>query len=113
MLAIARYMQEHPDATPKYKMYWLDFEELSKWLAMSIPEIDEKALQLWDKIEKWEKSAKKNHPDIWEQYKLTPFNAQLDLESAYSGSFHVAMGDLASFLDAVGAEFEEIRLSNG
>lgn len=113
MLAIARYMHEHPDATPKRKMYWLNFEELALFTAMSIPELEDKASQLWEEIDEWDKSAEKNHSDIWEQYKLRPFSAQLDLESAYSGSFHVAMGNFASFLDAVGAEFNEIRLSNG
>jgi len=77
---------------------------------MSIPELEDKASQLWEQIDRWDELAQTNHPDIWEQYKLRPFNVQLNLESAYSGSFHVAMGNLASFLDAVGAEFSEIHL---
>lgn len=51
-----------------------------------------------------------HHPDVWEEHKLAPFNTRLNLESAYSGSFHAAMGDLGSFLRAVGYSFKHIYL---
>jgi hypothetical protein len=74
------------------------------------PYLSDQASQVWDKIDSWDKFGQANHPDIWEQYKLKPIEAQVNLESAYSGSFHVAMGDLAPFLAAVGAPFEEIYM---
>jgi len=36
-------MQEHPDATPDGPMYWLDFNEVSKWSAMPKAELQNEA----------------------------------------------------------------------
>lgn len=109
MLAVARYIKEHPDFT-NLAQNWLGSNDASKWSANSIPEIEHKALQIWEQVDKWDELAKTNHPEIWEEYKLKPFNVQLNLESALSGSFHVAMGELAIFLDVVGEDFEKIHL---
>ena len=110
MLAIARYMQEHPDANPDTRILWLELEEVSKWSALDPADLEKEALQQLENVEKWETFAQAKHLEIWEEYKLQSFNAKLNFDSAYYGSFHAAMGELASFLHAVGAEFSEIHL---
>ncbi|MGB0388728.1 MAG: hypothetical protein ACPGWR_28245 [Ardenticatenaceae bacterium] len=96
MLAVARYVKEHPDVT-NLAQNWLGSRDLSKWLAMSASELEDETLRRWEQVDKWDELAKANHPEIWEEYKLKPFNVQLNLESALSGSFHAAMGELAIF----------------
>ena len=109
MLAVARYIKEHPDVT-NIALNWLGSRDASRWLAMSTIELEDEASQLWKKVERWDELAKTNHPDVWEQEKLKPFSTLLNLESAASGSFDAAMGELGSFLRAVGSSFEDIHL---
>jgi len=108
-LAIARYMKEHPHIGD-IPIPWLDFEQLSKWLAMSTAKLEYEAAQRLEQLERWDKFAKANHPDVWEAYRIRYIHVLLNLQSAYSGLFPSAMGNLAIFLDAVGASFEEIHL---
>lgn len=110
MLAIARYMQEHPDATFETRILWLELEQVSNWSALDIADLEQEALQQLEKLAQWEEFAQAKHPDLWEEYKLESFNAQLNFNSAYSGWFHAAMGELAYFLHDAGEEFNEIRL---
>lgn len=109
MLAVARYIKEHPDATDM-ALDWLASRDASKWLAMSTIDLEDEASLLAKKVERWDQFAKNNHPDIWEQHRLVPFNTRLNLEAAHKGSFHAAMGDLGSFLRAVGYSFKNIYL---
>lgn len=107
-LAMARYLKEHPEATNRVQKR--DRDRASQWQAMSISQLEDKASHLLEEVERWEKFAKAKHPDLWEEYKLKSFNALLNLDSAYSGSFHAAMGDFAIFLKSAGASFEELRV---
>ena len=108
-LAVARYMKEHPLVTD-IPIRWLDFEQVSKWQAMSTSELQDEASRRLEQLEKWDEFTKANHPDVWEAYRIRYINVWLNLQSAYSGSFPSAMGNMAIFLDAVGASFEEIHL---
>lgn len=110
MLAIACYMHQYPDATPDTQMYWLDLEELSKWSALDIGDLENEALQRLEELEQWEKLVKSDFPEIWQEQYLEHLKVLLNLRAAYYGEFHTGMGELALFLDAVGASFEEIRL---
>jgi len=107
-LAVARYLSEHPEATNRVPKS--DRDRASQWQALSISELEDKALQLYSEVERWEKLALGKYPDLWEEYKLNSFNALLNLNSTYSGSFHAAMGDFAIFLKIAGASFEELRV---
>lgn len=108
-LAIARYMKEHPEVTD-IPIRWLDFDSISKWLAMSTAELKGEALRRLEQLERWDKFAKANHPDVWETYRIRYINVWLNLQSANSGLFPSAMGNMAIFLDAVGASYDEIHL---
>ena len=110
ILAIARYMQEHPHATPDGPMYWLDFNEVSKWSAMPKVKLQHEASKRLEQLERWDLFAKANQPSVWEEYCIRYIHIELNLGCAYSGTFPSAMGELALFLDAVGASFNEIHL---
>lgn len=107
-LAIARYVKEYPEAANRLDK--VDREWVSQWEGMSISELEDKAVQLFSEVERWEKVAEAEYPELWDEYKLRSFNVQLKLQAVYSGSFHVAMGDFAIFLHIVGATFEELRI---
>jgi len=108
-MAVARYIKDHPDVT-EIALNWLDGRDASKWLAMSKAELEAEASQRLEQLERWEKFAQKYHPDVWENYRIRSLHIELSFGAAYSGIFRTAMGSLAYFLDAVGADYDELRL---
>ena len=108
-MAVARYIKDHPEVT-QIALNWLGGRDASKWLAMPKAELAVEAQQRLEQLKRWDKFAQKNHPDVWDNYRIRSLHIQLGFGAAKTGLFQTAMGSLAYFLYAVGADYDELRL---
>jgi len=108
-MAVARYIKDHPEVT-EIALNWLRSRDASKWLAMPRAELEAEAELRLEQLEKWKKFAKANHPSIWDNYRIEWLHIKLSFGAAKTGIFRTAMGSLAYFLHAVGADYDELRL---
>ena len=68
------------------------------------------ASQRLEQLKRWKKFAQANHPDVWDNYRIEWLHIKLSFGAAKTGIFQTAMGNLAYFLDAVGGDYNELRL---
>jgi hypothetical protein len=97
-LAVARYLQDHPDAVPRAGA-WLD-GDAEAWMAKPVEAIQAEATRGLEALDEWREDAGGD----WEAGRVDFLQAQLNLQSARSGSFATAAGSLADFLTDVGEE---------
>jgi hypothetical protein len=99
-LAVARYLSDHPEAAPRAGA-WLD-ADVERRRAEPLEELEEEAGERLDALEDWKEQAREDDPEAWETGRVAYLQAQLNLQSARSGSFATASGSLADFLRSVG-----------
>ncbi|MDP9294057.1 MAG: hypothetical protein M3O90_06495 [Actinomycetota bacterium] len=103
-LAVARYLQEHPDAVSDAGV-WLD-REVEARMTQPLESLGEEATERLEALEEWKERAQDEDPSAWETGRVDYLQAQLNLQSARSGSFATASGSLADFLMAVGEQVD-------
>lgn len=100
-LAIARYLQAHPDARERVDATWLD-SEVERWSQQPTEEIEQEAARRLDELDEWEGAAEVADRELWETRRPDALHARSNLASARSGAFGTAEGSLADFLRAAG-----------
>ena len=91
-LAVARYLKDHPDAVAKAGA-WLD-DDARVWMARSVDEIGAEATEGLEALEEGEID------------RVDYLQAQLNFQSARSGSFATASGSLTDFLVDMGEDVD-------
>ena len=91
-LAVARYLKDHPDAVEKAGA-WLD-DEAREWMARPVDAIRAEATRGLEALEEGEMD------------RVELLQAQLNFQSARSGSFATASGSLVDFLTDMGEEVD-------
>ena len=98
-LAIARYVNDHPDADGTARSWLVDAEQ--RVLDASLDDLREQAtdgLAALDRLE----AALRERPEVWETRRTEVAHTRLNLQSTRSGSFETATGPLNDFLREVG-----------
>jgi hypothetical protein len=108
-LAVARYLDDHPDAVEKAGPIWAD-EDVEEWRGRSAEEIGAEATQRLEQLEQWVEDAQEQDPELYETRRIDSVHARMALQSARSGAFGTAAGPLADFLRQVGAEPDTLHL---
>jgi hypothetical protein len=103
-LAVARYLKDHPDAVDGAGI-WLD-DEAEAWMAKPTEAIQEEATNGLEALDEWGDEAREEDPDEWEAGRVDFLQAQLNFQSARSGSFATASGSLADFLAEMGEDVD-------
>jgi hypothetical protein len=103
-LAVARHLKDHPDAVSDAGV-WLD-RGVEARMAQPVEALGEEATERLEALEDWKERAQDEDPAAWETSRVYYLQAQLNLQSARSGSFATASGSLADFLMAVGEEVD-------
>lgn len=103
-LAVARYLKEHPDAVPEAGV-WVD-NDVEATMAQPVEALRLKAADRLEALEDWKERAQDEDPAAWDIGRVDYLQAQLNLQSAQSGSFATASGSLADFLRSVGEEVD-------
>lgn len=98
-LAIARYLHAHPGARAHA---WRD-PGVDAWLAAPVEAIQAEATAGLEALDEWRDDAA---PDEWEAGRVEFLQAQLNYQSARSGSFATAAGSLADFLADMGEDVD-------
>ena len=103
-LAVARYLKDHPDAVQKAGA-WLD-DEAGEWMARPVDEIGAEATEGLKALEEWAEEVRADAPEQWEEGRVDYLQAQLNFQSARSGSFATSAGSLTDFLVDMGEDVE-------
>src|SRR4051812_15472605 len=103
-LAIARYLQEHPEVGSRADAWRSD--DVKSWLAAPVEAIPEEATKGLDALDEWRDQARADAPAEWEAGRVDFLQAQLNFQSARSGSFATASGSLADFLADMGEDVD-------
>ena len=101
-LAIARYLQDHPDADAGP---WRD-GDVDKWSGESLDAIGAEATKGLEALDEWRDEVREDDPETWEAGRVDFLQAQLNFQSARSGSFATASGSLADFLADMGEDVD-------
>jgi len=108
MLAVARYLHDHPDAAASATT-WLD-DDIESWRQRPTADIADEASKRLEALERWRSHTQTSDREAWESDRTTYAHAKLTLQSARSGSFETAAGSLVDFLRDVGAPTEELDI---
>jgi hypothetical protein len=103
-LAVARYLKDHPDAVPDAGV-WVD-NDVEATMAQPLEALRQEAADRLGALEDWKERAQDEDPAAWDTGRVEYLQAQLNLQSAQSGSFATASGSLADFLSSVGEEVD-------
>jgi hypothetical protein len=103
-LAVARYLKDHPDAVPNAGV-WVD-RDVEARMTQPVETLQEEATERLEALEEWKERVQDEDPSAWETGRVDYLQAQLNLQSARSGSFATASGSLADFLMAVGEQVD-------
>ena len=103
-LAVARYLKDRPEAIQKAGA-WLD-DEARAWMPRSFDEIGAEATKGLEALEEWAEEVRDDAPEEWEKGRVDYLQAQLNFQSARSGSFATAAGSLIDFLVDMGEDVE-------
>jgi hypothetical protein len=103
-LAIARYLRDHPDAAARAGA-WRD-GDVDAWLAAPAEAIGIEATKGLEALDEWRDETRANAPEEWEAGRVDFLQAQLNFQSARSGSFATAAGSLVDFLADMGEEVD-------
>jgi hypothetical protein len=108
MLAVARYLHDHPDAATSATT-WLD-RDVESWRQRPTADIADEATKRLEALEGWRSRTEASDRASWESDRTTYAHASLTLQSARSGSFETAAGSLLDFLRDVGAPADELDI---
>lgn len=103
-LAVARYLTDHPDAVSDAGV-WVD-GDVEAVMAQPLEALQHEATERLEALEDWKERAQDEDPAEWESGRVDYLHAQLNLQSARSGSFATASGSLVDFLSSVGEEVD-------
>jgi hypothetical protein len=99
-LAIARYLQDRPQAAACAGA-WGD-GDVQTWMGRPPDAIAAEATKGLEALDEW----RDEEPDEWEAGRVEFLQAQLNFQSARSGSFATAAGSLADFLAEMGEDVD-------
>jgi hypothetical protein len=97
-LAVARYLTDHPGAAAQA---WRD-DAVERWLREPAAAIAAEADRGLAALEAWREDS----PEEWESGRVDYLQAQLNFQSARSGSFATASGALVDFLVEMGEDVD-------
>ena len=100
VLAVARYLQDHPDAEPRAGV-WLDDDVR----AARGRDIAAEAGERLTRLERWMQDA---DPELLRTRNPDVLRTELNLQAARNGVFATAAGSLFDFLEAVGEPVQEL-----
>jgi hypothetical protein len=103
-LALARYLKDHPEAAPRAGA-WRD-ADVESWITAPEEAIRAEATKGLEALDEWRDETREAAPDEWEAGRVEFLQAQLNFQSARSGSFATASGSLADFLGEMGEEVD-------
>ena len=103
-LAVARYLHDHPDVAPRADA-WRG-PDVESWIAASEEAIQAGATRGLEALDEWRDETRESAPEEWESGRVDFLQAQLNFQSARSGSFATASGSLADFLAEMGEDVD-------
>lgn len=103
-LAVARYLKDHPDAVSDAGV-WVD-ADVEASMAQPLEALQQEATERLEALEDWKERTQDEDPAEWETGRVSYLQAQLNLQSARSGSFATASGSLVDFLSSMGEEVD-------
>jgi hypothetical protein len=105
-LAIARYVTDHPAASPA-ALRWID-PLIDAKRALGLEGIKTEASRRLSELDAWEERSQEVFPDVYRTHRRQAQQARLALQSARSGSFATASGSLRDFLVDAGEPVQEL-----
>jgi hypothetical protein len=106
-LAVARYLHDRPEAAESAEA-WRD-DEVERWMTRPVEDIQEDATDGLEALEEWADEVREDAPEEWEEGRVDYLQAQLNFQSARSGSFGTAAGGLADFLADMGEDVDVLE----
>jgi len=79
---------------------------LDKWSGESPDAIGAEATKGLEALDEWRGEVREDDPETWEAGRVDFLQAQLNFQSARSGSFATASGSLADFLADMGEDVD-------